>query len=88
MLDNLRKAFLKSGFPDFITSLSGRIMKGLETLLNERLTEEVKVLNTYKHTAPFIDDAVAQAITENATKIVKHWQLTRFIQNLVWCRTR
>ncbi|MGM9946010.1 MAG: ferrochelatase [Lysinibacillus sp.] len=70
MLDNLRTAFLKSGFPDFITSSSSRIAKGLETLLNERLTEEVKVLNAYKHTAPFIDDAIAQAIAENTTKIV------------------
>ena len=36
MLDHLRAAFLKSGFPDFIASSSERIAKGLETLLNER----------------------------------------------------
>jgi protoporphyrin/coproporphyrin ferrochelatase len=70
MLDNLKAAFSKSGFPDFIASSSQRIAQGLETLLNERLQEDVIVLNAYKHTAPFVEDAVAQALTDGATKIV------------------
>ena len=70
MLDQLKATFSKSGFPDFISSSSQRIAKGLETLLSERLGQDVKVLNAYKHTAPFIEDAVREAEASGATKIV------------------
>ena len=70
MLDNLKATFLKSGFPDFIASSSQRIAQGLEVLLTERLQQQVKVYNAYKHTAPFVEDAVELAIANGATKIV------------------
>ena len=70
MLENLQNAFLKSGFPDFIASSSQRIAQGLEVLLTERLQQQVKVYNAYKHTAPFVEDAVELAIADGATKIV------------------
>ena len=70
LLNQLKESFSKSGFPDFIASSSQRIAKGLEILLNERIGQKVKVLNAYKHTAPFIEDAVKEAETSGATKIV------------------
>lgn len=70
MLETIVKSFSKPGFPDFIASSSSRIASGLEVLLKERLTEEVKVYNAYKHTAPFIEDVVSQVISDGATTVV------------------
>ena len=50
MLNNIVGMFKKPGTPDFIRSSTERIAKGLTTLLNGRLDEEVQVYTAYKHT--------------------------------------
>lgn len=70
MLEKIEASFKKAGFPDFIASSTQRIAKGLEVLLNERLEQKVKVYNAYKHTAPFVKEAVEKALTDGATTIV------------------
>lgn len=70
MLAQIRQQFLTPGFPDFIAASTQRIAKGLETVLNERLSEEVRVFNAYKHTAPFLEEVVAEAKQVGATTIV------------------
>lgn len=70
MLETIEKSFLKPGYPDFIASASQRIASGLEVLLNERLADNVKVYNAYKHTAPFLMDAVELAISDGAEIII------------------
>ena len=70
MMEQIEASFKKSGFPDFIASSTQRIAKGLESLLNSRLEEPVKVYNAYKHTTPFVQDAVKQALNDGVTTIV------------------
>lgn len=70
MLDKIRTQFLKPGFPDFIASSTQRIAQGLEFVLNEKLEQEVKVYNAYKHTSPFVEEVLATALREGATTIV------------------
>lgn len=70
MLDQVKESFKKPGFPDFIASATQRIAKGLEVVLNNRLNEEVKVYNAYKHTAPFVTDAFESAVKDGARTIV------------------
>lgn len=70
MLENITASFQKPGFPDFIASSTQRIAKGLEKILNERLEEPVKVYNAYKHTAPFVEDAVEQALADGVNTLI------------------
>lgn len=70
MLKNIAVSFKKPGFPDFIASSTQRIAQGLEIVLNERLEEPVKVYNAYKHTAPFIKDAVENALADGVNTII------------------
>lgn len=70
MLEKIESSFKKPGFPDFIASSTQRIANGLEILLTERLGERVKVYNAYKHTAPFIEDAITQALADGVTTVV------------------
>lgn len=70
MLEKIEASFKKPGFPDFIASSTQRIAQGLEILLNDRLDEEVKVYNAYKHTTPFVDETVKKALADGATTIV------------------
>lgn len=70
MLAKIHESFLTPGFADFIRTATEDIAAGLEHVLNEQLDEEVKVYNAYKHTAPFVEDAVAQAKADGATTIV------------------
>ena len=70
MLENIVGSFKKPGLPDFIASSTQRITRGLEVLLKDRFDEHIKVYNCYKHTAPFVKDAVEQALADGATKFV------------------
>ncbi len=70
MLEKIEASFKKPGFPDFIASSTQRIANGLEILLTERLEERVKVYNAYKHTAPFVEDVVKQALADGVTTFV------------------
>ena len=70
MLEQIQNSFLKPGFPDFIASSTQRIAQGMELLLNEKLEEEVKVYNAYKHTSPFVPEMLTTALREGATTIV------------------
>ena len=70
ILDQIKPSFLKSGFPDFIASTTERIAKGLEHILNDKSEEQVKVYTAYKHTAPFVEEAFAQALKDGATTFV------------------
>lgn len=70
MIEKMRASFLKPGYPDFIASATQRIASGLETVLKRTLDEEVCVFNAYKHTAPFVADAVEAAKQMGATTIV------------------
>lgn len=70
MLEGIRASFLKPGFPDFIASTTQRVAAGLEHYLNGKAQEEVRVFTAYKHTAPFVADAVAAAQQAGATTIV------------------
>jgi protoporphyrin/coproporphyrin ferrochelatase len=70
MLEKIRAQFLKPGFPDFIASSTQRIAQGLELVLNDKLDEEVKVYNAYKHTSPFVEEVLATALREGATTVV------------------
>lgn len=70
MLENIVSTFKKPGLPDFIASSTQRITKGLEVLLKDRFDEPVKVYNGYKHTTPFVKDAVEQALADGVTTIV------------------
>ena len=69
MLEKIVGQFKKPGFPDFIAASTQRIASGLEVVLKDKLTQPVKVYYAYKHTAPFLEDVVAQAITDGATTI-------------------
>lgn len=70
MLAKIHESFLTPGFADFIRTATEDIAEGLETVLNEQVKEEVKVYTAYKHTAPFLEEAVAQAKADGATTIV------------------
>lgn len=54
---------------DPITVLTPRIAEALETILNTDSDEPVKVYTAYKHTAPFTDDAIAQARQDGCTRL-------------------
>ena len=70
MMDKIVASFKKPGFPDFIASSTQRIASGLEVVLNDKLQQPVKVYYAYKHTVPFLEDVVAQAIADGVTTIV------------------
>lgn len=70
MLVEIRASFSKSGFPDFIAAATQRIAAGLEHFLTSQLDEEVRVYTAYKHTAPFVADALQEAKEAGATTIV------------------
>lgn len=70
MLQNIVGMFKKPGFPDFIRSSTERIAKGMETLLNQSVDEEVRVFVAYKHTAPFVEDSYNEAVKAGATTLV------------------
>lgn len=70
MLSGIEEAFKQSGFPDFIRSSTERIAKALQTTLNSRSNEEIRVYNAYKHTAPFVEDVYNEAVQAGAKTIV------------------
>lgn len=70
MLGKIVSQFKQPFQADFIASATQRIAKGLQHVLPTLLHADVKVYNAYKHTAPFLQDVVAQAIADGATKIV------------------
>ncbi|MBD8036764.1 ferrochelatase [Solibacillus sp. A46] len=70
MLENIIGMFKKPSFPDFIRSSTQRIAKGIQTILSDRLDEEIRVYTAYKHTAPFVEDAYEQAVEAGAKTIV------------------
>ncbi|WPK13132.1 ferrochelatase [Lysinibacillus louembei] len=70
MLSGIEEAFKQSGFPDFIRSSTERIAKALQTTLNSRSNEEIRVYNVYKHTAPFVEDVYNEAVQAGAKTIV------------------
>lgn len=70
MLGKIVSQFKQPFQADFIASATQRIAKGLQHVLPTLLDTDVKVYNAYKHTAPFLEDVVAQAIADGATKIV------------------
>lgn len=70
MLGKIVSQFKQPFQADFIASATQRIAKGLQHVLPTLLDADVKVYNAYKHTAPFLQDVVAQAIAYGATKIV------------------
>lgn len=70
MLGGIEEAFKKSGLPDFIRSSTERIAKALQTTLNNRSEEEVRLYNAYKHTAPFVEDVYNEAVQAGAETIV------------------
>jgi protoporphyrin/coproporphyrin ferrochelatase len=70
MLDKIVDSFKKPGFPDFIASSTQRIASGLEIVLNDKIEEPVKVYYAYKHTAPFLEDVVKQALADGVTTFV------------------
>ncbi|OCS90935.1 ferrochelatase [Caryophanon latum] len=70
MLGKIVSQFKQPFQADFIASATQRIAKGLQHVLPTLLNADVNVYNAYKHTAPFLQDVVAQAIADGATKIV------------------
>lgn len=70
MLEKIVAQFKQPAQADFIASATQRIAKGLQHLLPTMLQQHVRVYNAYKHTAPFLADAVTQAIEDGATTIV------------------
>lgn len=70
MLSGIEEAFKQSGFPDFLRSSTERIAKALQTTLNSRSNEEIRVYNAYKHTAPFVEDVYNEAVQAGAKTIV------------------
>ncbi|MCT6924406.1 ferrochelatase [Metasolibacillus sp.] len=70
MFSGIEEAFKQSGFPDFIRSSTERIAKALQTTLNSKSNEEIRVYNAYKHTAPFVEDVYNEAVQAGAKTIV------------------
>lgn len=70
MLEKIVAQFKQPAQADFIASATQRIAKGLQHVLPTTLQTDVKVYNAYKHTAPFLEDVVKQAIADGATTIV------------------
>lgn len=70
MLVQVHASFLTPGFADFIRTATEDIAEGLQIVLNEQLNEDVKVYTAYKHTAPFIEDVVAQVKADGAMAVV------------------
>lgn len=70
MLAKIEASFKKPGFPDFIAASTQRIASGLQIVLNDKLSEPVKVYYAYKHTAPFLEDVVAEALADGVTTVV------------------
>ncbi|MER1985933.1 MAG: ferrochelatase [Solibacillus sp.] len=70
MLAKIHASFLTPGFADFIRTATEDIAEGLESVLNEQLDVEVKVYTAYKHTTPFLVDAIEKAKADGATTVV------------------
>ncbi|OCS87547.1 ferrochelatase [Caryophanon tenue] len=70
MLEKIVAQFKQPAQADFIASATQRIAQGLQHVLPTTLQQDVKVYNAYKHTAPFLEDAVTTAIKDGATTVV------------------
>ncbi len=69
MMKGIVQQFKDLQTADPITVYTPRIAEALETILNHDANEQVKVYTAYKHTAPFTDDAIAQAREDGCTRL-------------------
>lgn len=70
VIENVTAQFKKLGGVDPLAVNTGRIAKGLEHSLQNRLTQPVKVYNAYKHTEPYIPDVVDTMLKEGITTFI------------------
>lgn len=70
MMEGILQQFKDLQTADPITAYTPRIQEALEFLLNEKNDEQVKVYVAYKHTTPFTDDAITDALTDGCTSFV------------------
>jgi len=66
---SLGERFRRFGSVDPLSSQTVRIAKGLEKVLSNRMGEEIRAYNAYKHTPPFVKDTLEQMLSEGVTKI-------------------
>lgn len=69
-IEAVRKRFSRTGTADLLGAVTKRQAEALEALLQPQCTEALKVYTGFKHTPPFVEDAVAQMLQDGVTRVL------------------
>ena len=70
VIEGVTAQFKKLGGVDPLAANTGRIAKGLEHALQQRMTQPVKVYNAYKNTEPYIPNVIDTMLADGVTTFI------------------